>query len=416
MRRLFPTLLLLCVVALAACSGPQPAAVPPPAPVALTPRPLAPVDLVFYETPTRLLCGQVARDSVAAPLDRRAIDAFVARLDATGGDACLESLAAAHDALRLNDWAYFLFVRDLAFQLFDGHETEATLFAWHAMRRSGYDALLYFNRQRPFLLLASDQQIMDLRQIWQHGQRYYFALPATMPQEFDLGAAYPAADTTATRTIDFRLKDAPKLATTLVPRELTFKFEGQTYSVPSRYNEGLIRFLEDYPRATLPLYFDASLSRELEDDLVAGLGPLLEGRTEFESLNLLLAFVHRAFRYQEDQKHFGYERYLLPDEMFFYPYSDCEDRSIFFAYLVRRFLDLDVIGLRYPNHVATAVRTRTQIPGLHVSYQDAQYLVADPSFFGSEAGAVVPQVAGHEPELIVIPRSPAGPALTGSSE
>ena len=44
------------------------------------------------------------------------------------------------------------------------------------------------------------------------------------------------------------------------------------------------------------------------------------------------------------------------DEPLFYPYSDCEDHSVLFAYLVRELPGLEVIGLDYPGHVATAVR------------------------------------------------------------
>ena len=51
--------------------------------------------------------------------------------------------------------------------------------------------------------------------------------------------------------------------------------------------------------------------------------------------NLLLHYLHRAFPYKTDEAQFGVERTLFAEEMFHYPYSDCEDRSILFARLVR---------------------------------------------------------------------------------
>ena len=36
--------------------------------------------------------------------------------------------------------------------------------------------------------------------------------------------------------------------------------------------------------------------------------------------------------------------------------SDCEDRAALFAYLARTVLDRTVVGLQWPNHVATAVK------------------------------------------------------------
>ena len=41
--------------------------------------------------------------------------------------------------------------------------------------------------------------------------------------------------------------------------------------------------------------------------------------------------------------------------LFYYPYCDCEDRSVLYSYLVRNLLKLDVVLLDYPNHIATAV-------------------------------------------------------------
>lgn len=52
---------------------------------------------------------------------------------------------------------------------------------------------------------------------------------------------------------------------------------------------------------------------------------------------------------------FGREKYFFAEETLFYPLSDCEDRAIFFAILIRNLLGLDVIGLDYPGHIATAV-------------------------------------------------------------
>lgn len=392
--------LLLLGLALAGCSTTRP--VVPPAPVAPPPPAVRPLDLAFYRTPVVLQCGHLSGGTLAAPLTDGTIAAFLSGLDAAGMAACMESLERTRAALDLNDWGYFLLVRDTSFRLFPEDGNEATLFAWHAMAHAGYRARLSYNRDRSFLLLASQQHIVDLRQIWNEGQRYYIALPLDVPASFSMDATYHGYPVTATRPIDFHLNAAPRITTTLVPVERTFRYGGQKYKIATRYNEGLVQFLEQYPRGNLAFYLGASLSRELEEDLVNGLGPLIADKSEVEALNILLAFVQHGFRYKEDLLHFGEERYLLPDEIFFYPFSDCEDRSILFAFLVRRFLNLDVIGLRYPNHVALAVHTTTDIPGRYVTHEDRRYVVADPSYFGAPMGSVVPQVGEATPDVIVL--------------
>ena len=75
-----------------------------------------------------------------------------------------------------------------------------------------------------------------------------------------------------------------------------------------------------------------------------------------DAVNVLLRFVQTGFSYLTDSEQFGREKFMFPEETLSYPYSDCEDRSFLFAYLVSSLLGLDVIGLDYPGHVATAVK------------------------------------------------------------
>ena len=46
---------------------------------------------------------------------------------------------------------------------------------------------------------------------------------------------------------------------------------------------------------------------------------------------------------------------MFPEETINYPYSDCEDRSILFSYLVKNLLHLDIVGVKYNDHLATAI-------------------------------------------------------------
>ena len=75
--------------------------------------------------------------------------------------------------------------------------------------------------------------------------------------------------------------------------------------------------------------------------------------------------MQTAFDYKTDGDQFGYEKPFFVDELFYYPYSDCEDRAVLYSYLVRTLMGLDVVLLEYPNHMATAVlfwmKTLTEI-------------------------------------------------------
>ncbi|NJL15075.1 MAG: hypothetical protein HC913_20120 [Microscillaceae bacterium] len=130
------------------------------------------------------------------------------------------------------------------------------------------------------------------------------------------------------------------------------------------------------------------------------LAPLLKDKSEEEALNFLLAMVQFGLAYQTDQEQFGQEKPLTSDETLFYPYADCEDRAILFAWLVRDLLGLPVVGLDYPGHMATAVRLSQPIKGNYCLYQNAQYWVCDPTYLGAVAGQAMPDLAAINPEIV----------------
>ena len=89
-----------------------------------------------------------------------------------------------------------------------------------------------------------------------------------------------------------------------------------------------------------------------------------------------------------DGEQFGFEKPNFPDETFYYPYCDCEDRAMLYSTLVRDLLGLDTILLDYPNHIASAVRFTEDIPGDYVVLDDgSKYLICDSTYIGAPIGA-----------------------------
>jgi hypothetical protein len=131
------------------------------------------------------------------------------------------------------------------------------------------------------------------------------------------------------------------------------------------YNKNSVAFCNAYPQTDFPVFFEARVPALAEQSLLAALGPLVSGRSEVEAVNLLLRFVQTAFDYQTDDDQFGREKYMFVEETLSYPHSDCEDRAILFSFLVRRLTGLEVVGLHYPGHLATAVLFNNAVRGLH---------------------------------------------------
>ena len=117
---------------------------------------------------------------------------------------------------------------------------------------------------------------------------------------------------------------------------------------------------------------------------------------------MLLNFVQTAFEYMTDQEQFGYERPLFADEMLYYPYADCEDRAILLSVLIRDLLDLDVILLNYPAHIATAVKFDAPVAGNYFTVDGDNYVVCDPTYIGASVGDCMSRYIGAKAEVIKI--------------
>jgi hypothetical protein len=117
---------------------------------------------------------------------------------------------------------------------------------------------------------------------------------------------------------------------------------------------------------------------------------------------MLLRFSQTAFGYKVDKELFGREKPMFPDEVLYYDYSNCKDRAILFAYLVRRLTGLEVVGLDYPGHISTAVRFRGNVPGDAVQVRRERFVICDPTYINANAGMCMPQFQGVQPSIITL--------------
>ena len=168
-----------------------------------------------------------------------------------------------------------------------------------------------------------------------------------------------------------------------------------------RTNSNLIEFYNDYPvNSNWNLYANASLSEEARSTLYPSLRKAIAGKSDYEAVEILLNFVQTSLEYMTDDEQFGYERPLFPDESLYYPYCDCEDRSILFSVLVRELVGLDVVLLYYPGHLATAVCFNSDVSGDYLTVGGRKYVVCDPTYINANVGMTMPQYKGVKAEVV----------------
>ena len=103
------------------------------------------------------------------------------------------------------------------------------------------------------------------------------------------------------------------------------------------------------------IYANTPLSCYVRNVIYPQLRSQIEHLSEKEKVSNLLNFVQTAFVYEYDSKVWGDDRAFFAEETLFYPFCDCEDRSILFSHLVRELVGLEVALVYYPGHLATAV-------------------------------------------------------------
>jgi hypothetical protein len=268
--------------------------------------------------------------------------------------------------------------------------------AWYFLTKSGYKVRIAYTETSIYLLFPAQNLIYGMKYFLVDNVKYYapdFPSGQVMTYETD----FPDA----TRIMDMNLYNALNIGSDFKERIINITYNGLGYRVPVKYNLNSIGFFKDYPLCELAVYFDAAISPEAKESLLLSLLPQVEGKPEVEAVNFLLDFVQNGFAYKTDPEQFhGMEKFFFPEENFYYPFSDCDDRAVLFAWIVREALHLKVVGVEYPGHVATAIHFNSDVPGDFLILNGEKYVIADPTYINAPVGLTMPGMINSKARII----------------
>jgi hypothetical protein len=180
----------------------------------------------------------------------------------------------------------------------------------------------------------------------------------------------------------------------------TLNFNNINYSLQA--NKNLIDFYETFPCVDFAIYASAPLNKIFLQSAKEQILPKISGKSQEEAVNFILHFVQYAFQYKTDDEQYGYEKWNFAEETFVSNYSDCDDRAIFFAQIVKNLLGMKVVLVHYPQyHLATAVKfDNQQINGTYITIDDSKYLICDPTYISASIGMAMPQLRDIQIEVI----------------
>jgi hypothetical protein len=379
--------------------------VPPPPPPQPKPVPVAAdlLEIVFYGNPVNFVFDpQWKAYRMSGGAKPEAMSAFWTMMSGSKYEPTLQAINEARRELKLDDWGHVTLWRDVAHALQPGRKAEQNLLLWYFLVKSGYDVRLGYSGQDVHLFVAVRQQVYSTKFTAVGRQTYYAVLAADRGDSIRSFYTYEASYPGKLKPLDIGSASTGFTRTVSAQRALAFEYKGRPVRLNVPYDRRLVEYEASFPQTEFPLYFDTDGSALMRRGLLAELNKHTATMDEEEAANFLLAFVQKSFAYKTDDDQFGYEKYFFVEESLHYPYNDCEDRSVLFAWLVHELLGIRVVGLLYPGHMTTAVALKqARAEFATVDHQGRRYVIADPTYIGATVGMAMPSYAKLKPARVV---------------
>jgi len=378
---------------------PEPPKQPVSAPVIVAPKGRL-LNIDFYGRQVSFYYDPALKQRLSTNINKEAVSDYWSVLSRADYEGLLKQLSKQKKSLQLNDWAYASLINKLAVAINNNRRNESALLSWFLLAKSGYKARIAYTDTSIYLLVPSKHEMFDVTYFTFSGIRYYAVEFDGGKQKLGQVYTYDGEYPDTTKAFDMQVTSVVASNDKDERRHLSFEFEGKKYNIDVSYDRGRVKFFRTYPQLNLNLYFASGVYKVTATPLQQQLAGYMKGMSEQQAVNFLLRFVQTSLKYETDAQQFGEENYLFPEETLFYPYSDCEDRAILFAWLVKSLLNLDVVGLDYPGHVAAAVHFTEEVTGDSVNYNGKRYVVTDPTYINASTGMTMPDFKQYKPAVI----------------
>ncbi len=321
---------------------------------------------------------------------------------------------------KFSDWAYYQMLLALTDKFYGKHSNEATLVMGFLYAQSGYKMRYAHDASTLYILVSSQYNIFKKSFFYVDGECYYLLdnigddsklaiCKAKFPKESPLSLRISAVQ-------DF--SENPTIERTITsPRNPDFSFTVTA-------NKNYISFYETYPSSYTDnnfmtrwaMYANTPLEKGITAQLYPSMRDKLDGMSPLEKVQQLDWWVQgtvdiqrenpnqECLLYAFDDDVWGYDRAFFGEETIFYPYCDCEDRSILLSHLVRDLVGLDVVLVYYPGHLAMAVNFQEDVPGDHIMVNGRKFTVCDPTYVGSDVGETMPSMKDKSTTVILLER------------
>ena len=331
------------------------------------------------------------------PQNQKGINNFFNIISLSEYELLTDYITQVSIQLNLNDWGKYLLIKNISQQIFS-NQNDSQLFSWFIFNKLGYSVKVGLSSNRIAILYQSDKDIYSTPHYEINGKNYY-AISDYTKDIANKVFTYKQNYSDSNKSFDLSMDKLPKFKENLKLKILSFTQYGKEYKISYKYNKNLIDFMSTYPQVDYEIFFNASMDKRTYKDIATGLKKYIDTKRTSVALDFVLNFVQKAFKYEVDSKQFGREKMMFAEETLYYDKSDSEDRAILFSYLVKKLFNINVVGIKYKDHMATALYI--PIDGDSVKIHSKKFIVADPTYINAIIGKSIPKYKSKKPEGVV---------------
>ena len=319
-----------------------------------------------------------------------------------------------------SDWAYYQMLLVLTRQFYGEGTNEAVLTQAFLYSQSGYKMRLAHDDSHLYMLAATRHFIYN-KLFYSMDGDWYFMLDGKQSEQLRIcQASFPKES-----SLSLQISTSQRFTMNPTGERVLTSTKNPDFSFTIHSNKNYIDFLGTYPSSTVnnnfmtrwAMYANTPLDEDIRNQLYPQMKVKLAGKTELQAVQELLWWLHGSvdlegvmqspscFLYRYDEDVWGTDRAFFGEETLFYPYCDCEDRSILLSHFVRDVVGLDVVLVYYPGHLAMAVHFNEPVEGDYVMCEGRKFIVCDPTYIGSRVGETMPSVQNEPTTVILLQRS-----------
>ena len=340
------------------------------------------------------------KDAKFSPQNQEGIASFFDVAASSEYEYMLENIRAVSEKMNLNDWGVYQLVLKISDMIFSNQD-DSKLFSWFIFNKLGYAVKVGLSNTHVVLMHYSKKTIYSTPS-YIFSNKNYYVLSDYAKKGLGRVYSYEQDYPNSNKALNLSLTNIPLFEPNINTKTLNFKYLSKKYTVSFEYDNNLINFMATYPQADYETFFNAPLDDRTYLGLATSLKKHVDGMKASEALNFVLSFVQNAFIYQRDDQQFSREKVMFAQETLFFDKSDCEDRAVLFSYLVKELFSIGVVGVKYSDHMATALYI--PMKGDIVKSGSKRLVLADPTYINANVGQSMPKYKHIKPDSFIVVR------------